>query len=151
MKGITPVITTVLLLLMAVAAVGGAWVWYQRMQTSAMAGGTGQVDNLKKTAVSISPDILECSVVSDANIGKYNLTLGNVGSESVTLTEIVLKDASSTVGTESTAANLAFPANQLTMVSITNSTACITGTTYYISARIGAQYIIRNYPITSET
>jgi len=33
MKGISPVIATVLLLLMAVASVGGAWVWYQRQST----------------------------------------------------------------------------------------------------------------------
>ena len=37
MKGISPVIATVLLLLMAVAAVGGSWVWYQRQST--MLGG----------------------------------------------------------------------------------------------------------------
>ena len=37
MKGISPVIATVLLLLMAVAAVGGSWVWYQRQ--SALVGG----------------------------------------------------------------------------------------------------------------
>ncbi|MBR9680970.1 MAG: hypothetical protein GOU98_04060 [Candidatus Altiarchaeota archaeon] len=150
MKGITPVITTVLLLLMAVAAVGGAWVWYQRMQTSAMAGGTGQVDNLKKTAVSITPDELICGSGGD---GGFNLTLSNVGSESVTITELTIKNATTAVGTESVAANLGLPANQLTVVDVANNSAtvCATGTTYYISGRIGAQYIVRDYPITSRT
>jgi len=136
---------------MAVAAVGGAWVWYQRMQTSAMAGGTGQVDNLKKTAVSIAPDELECG--NGVYIGNFNLTLSNVGSESVTITELTVENATSTVGLENTASNLGLPANQLTRVVVANttSTTCATGTTYYISARIGAQYIVRDYPVTSKT
>ena len=147
MKGITPVITTVLLLLMAVAAVGGAWVWYQRMQMSSMAGGAGQVEQLRKTAVSISTDKLECN-----STGQYYLIMANVGTESVTLTEMVVANSAGTSQGSTTGSSL--PANVLTGVGIANSsvgTACSSGTTYYISARIGAQYIIRGYPVTSET
>jgi len=148
MKGITPVITTVLLLLMAVAAVGGAWVWYQRMQTSSMAGGAGQVEQLKKTAVSISPDLLTC----ETGTLNYLVKLANIGTESVTLTELAVTNSTGTLGTETVAANLALPANVLTTINVTNTAGgCVTGTTFYLSARIGAQYIIRSYPITSET
>lgn len=148
MKGITPVITTVLLLLMAVAAVGGAWVWYQRMQTSSMAGGAGQVEQLKKTAVSISPDLLNC----EAGTLNYLVKLANIGTESVTLTELEVTNSTGTLATEADAADLALPANVLTTINVTESGGgCISGRTFYISARIGAQYIIRSYPITSET
>ena len=147
MKGITPVITTVLLLLMAVAAVGGAWVWYQRMQMSSMAGGAGQVEQLRKTAVSISADKLVCN-----GTGEYYFTFANVGTESVTISEIVVENGSaSQMGTTTSSA---LPANVLTGVPVANDSvvdACASGTTYYISARIGAQYVIRGYPITSET
>ncbi len=144
MKGITPVITTVLLLLMAVAAVGGAWVWYQRMQTSAMAGGSGQVDQLRKTAVSISVDKLVCTD------SWYVLTLANTGTTTSTITNVTLSLLSSgaVVGY--------FPAfevsaNTLVSKNLTGATNnCATGTMYVVDARIGASYILRDQPITAQ-
>lgn len=146
MKGITPVITTVLLLLMAVAAVGGAWVWYQRMQTSSMAGGTGQVENIKKTTVSVSADKLACS----STAGHIDLTVANVGSESTTLTNLTLSDSSGNV--KAFNAGPTIGADSLSTIDMANLTTltCSSGTTYYVDARIGAQYVIRDYPITTE-
>ena len=145
MKGITPVITTVLLLLMAVAAVGGAWVWYQRMQTSAMAGGSGQVDQLRKTATSLSVDKLECSGA------EYSLTMANIGTDSATLTNLTMEDSSGNI--DAYKESWTVSANTLDTNTLTNTSSvspCTTGVTYKISARIGAQYVIRDYPITVE-
>ena len=143
MRGISPVIATVLLLLMAVAAVGGAWVWYQRMQTSAMAGGTGTVEQLKKTAVTVSVDRLTCT----AN-GNFSLTLANTGTESVTLTNVTL--ASSAGGSViAYKDSWTVSANSLDQQTLTRIGAnCDSTTIYYISARVGAQYVIRDYPVT---
>ena len=146
MKGITPVITTVLLLLMAVAAVGGAWVWYQRMQTSAMAGGSGQVDQLKQTAVTISVDTLRCS--SNSN---YTMTLANIGTESVTLTSVTLTTSSGNSTSIGSYSSWAVSANSLDTKTTSSATvACSAGTTYYVSGRIGAQYVIRDFPVIAK-
>ncbi len=143
MKGITPVITTVLLLLMAVSAVGGAWVWYQRMQNSAISGGSGQVEQLKQTAVSISVDQIKC----ESGTNNFLVTLANVGTESVTLTNFTLATSSggSTVAYKD---SWTISSNSLNTGNLTGT--CSTGTTYYASARIGAQYVIRDYPATAK-
>jgi flagellin-like protein len=139
MKGITPVITTVLLLLMAVAAVGGAWVWYQRMQTSSMAGGSGQVEQIRQTAVVVSPDSLSCSG------NDWSLALSNAGTGSTTITNVTLSTSAGgsanaykgswTVGADS------IDTQTLSTVSGT----CTSGTLYFLSGRIGASYIFRDY------
>jgi flagellin-like protein len=139
MKGISPVITTVLLLLMAVAAVGGAWIWYQRMQTSSMAGGSGQVEQVRQTAVVVSPDSIKCSG-SD-----WLLTVTNAGTDSVTLDNVTLSTSAGgtavayydswTVSADS------LDEQQL----ISGSPSCATGTLYFLSGRIGASYIFRDY------
>lgn len=87
MRGISPVIATVLLLLMAVAAVGGAWVWYQRQ--SALIGGkteekiAEQVEQQAGIAISLA-DIYKDS-------GDYlHLIISNAGSTSVNLTNVMI-------------------------------------------------------------
>ena len=91
MRGITPVITTVLLLLMAVAAVGGAWVWYQRMQSSAQTGGQAGVEKIKGgTGV----QYLFIDTADDAGDGNLSLVIGNQGPEIVNITEIKVNTGS---------------------------------------------------------
>jgi flagellin-like protein len=140
-KGISPVITTVLLLLMAVAAVGGAWTWYQRMQTSAMAGGSGQVEQLKKSAVPLSVDSVSCSGPN------WALTLVNPSATSGTLDNVTLSTTSGgsavayyeswTVGSDSLD----------TQTLNTISGTCTSGTVYYASGRIGGSYVFRDYTV----
>jgi len=88
MKGISPVIATVLLLLMAVAAVGGAWVWYQRQ--SALVGG--------KTEEKISEQIEQQTGVAIALAGIYkdasdnlHLLITNAGTSNVTVTSALIE------------------------------------------------------------
>ena len=87
MKGISPVIATVLLLLMAVAAVGGAWVWYQRMQVSAQMGGEGGIANIKATTSLQSVYIDRVYTTS----GNYSLYIGNQGADTVQINDIQIK------------------------------------------------------------
>ncbi len=144
MRGISPVITTVLLLLMAVAAVGGAWVWYQRMQTSSMAGGSGQVEQIKKTAVVVSPDSLSCSG-SD-----WVLVLVNAGSSSVTVDNVTL---STSAGGSANAYYQSWVVGADSVSSHTLSTvsgSCTSGQLYFISGRIGGAYIFRDYSLVAE-
>ena len=141
MKGISPVITTVLLLLMAVAAVGGAWIWYQRMQTSSMAGGSGQVEQVRQTAVVVSPDSIKCSG------NEWLLTLTNAGTDSVTLDNVTL---STSAGGATTAyyGGWTVSADSLSEQQLDAGTpACTSGTLYFLSGRIGASYIFRDYSI----
>ena len=79
MKGISPVIATVLILLMAVASVGGAWVWYSR-QSTIVSGQTeekisDQVAQQAASAISLA-DIY----TSGSNVG---LIINNAGASSV--------------------------------------------------------------------
>ena len=87
MKGISPVIATVLLLLMAVAAVGGAWVWYQRMQVSAQMGGEGGITNIKATT-SLQSVYIDRLYATSSN---YSLYIGNQGADTVQINSIQIK------------------------------------------------------------
>lgn len=90
MKGISPVIATVLLLLMAVAAVGGAWVWYQRMQVSAQMGGEGGISNIKATTSLQSVYIDRAYTNSNGNLTLY---LGNQGADTVSINAVQVKNS----------------------------------------------------------
>ena len=87
MKGITPVITTVLLLLAAVAAVGGAWVWYQRMQTGAQTGGQAGVEKIASSA-SVQYTFVDRAYISGSNLV---IDFGNQGQDTVNITEVKVK------------------------------------------------------------
>ena len=91
MKGISPVIATVLLLLMAVAATGGAWVWYQAMQGSAQTGGQTGVDQVSSGASTMYVGIDRAYISS--NILYFDLS--NIGSENVIISSISVKNATS--------------------------------------------------------
>ena len=93
MKGISPVIATVLLLLMAVAAVGGAWVWYQRMQVSAQMGGEGGITNIKATTSLQSVYIDRAYSSSTTN---YTFYIGNQGADTVQINSIQIKTSDDT-------------------------------------------------------
>ena len=91
MKGISPVIATVLLLLMAVAAVGGSWVWYQR-QSSLVGGQTEEKINeqlAQQTGVSIS-----LAGVYLGSTGNLSLIVNNAGASNVTLTGFKISEGS---------------------------------------------------------
>ncbi len=98
MRGLSPVIATVLLLLMAVAAVGGAWVWYQRQ--SALVGGkteekiSEQVEQQTGVAISLASIYKETGnylhlIVNNAGDSATNVTnaliSGPSGEEYITL------------------------------------------------------------------
>ena len=78
MKGISPVIATVLLLLMAVAAVGGAWVWYQRMQGSAQLGGGAAISNIQETA-NLQGVYINRAYADSTDTDMLDLYVGNQG------------------------------------------------------------------------
>ncbi len=91
MKGISPVIATVLLLLMAVAATGGAWVWYQRMQVSSQQGGEGGVTQISSGANAMYVGIDRAYISG----GALYFDITNLASEDVTITSIKVKNATS--------------------------------------------------------
>ena len=93
MKGISPVIATVLLLLMAVAAVGGAWVWYQRMQGSAQLGGGAAISNIQETAI-LQGVYINRAYADSVDTDMLALYVGNQGSGTVQLDKIEVNDGS---------------------------------------------------------
>jgi flagellin-like protein len=152
MKGITPVITTVLLLLMAVAAVGGAWVWYQRMQTSSMAGGSSQIESMVGGAATLAVDKVKCITTPSNYAGGYNITILCVTTGSITIDEVkIYNSTAGIVGSETGSTNLTFATNTLTYVVVVNtSTAggCVAGRTVTVDLRKGVNYFQKAYPIT---
>ena len=84
MRGISPVIATVLLLLMVIGAVGGAWVWYQRLQSSAQQGGEAGVQSIKRGAHA-SFIFVDMAYLSGGNL---KLDIGNQADTNVTVTQI---------------------------------------------------------------
>jgi flagellin-like protein len=83
MKGISPVIATVLLLLMAVASVGGAWIWYQR-QSSVIGGKTEEkVGEQVEQQTGVALSLAGLYRRSDGNM---TLIVNNAGTSSVNIT-----------------------------------------------------------------
>ena len=95
MKGISPVIATVLLLLMAVSAAGGAWVFYQRLNTGTAAQGQQQIETTTKGTSAFYVDIAQAYVSG----GNLYLDISNIGSSEVTITSILGRNSTSTYTT----------------------------------------------------
>ena len=93
MKGISPVIATVLLLLMAVGAVGGSWVWYQR-QTS-IVGGEGEESINEQMANKMIASLSLADVYKDGTF--LMLIVNNAGSSAVNVTGYKILDGTSLV------------------------------------------------------
>jgi flagellin-like protein len=148
MKGMTNVITTVLLLLMAVAAVGGVWVWYQRMQASSMSGGSSQVESMVGGTATLVVDKIVC----EAGTGNYLVTVMCVTANSITIDELKVYNSTGTVGSET--ANftaLTFATNTVSVVNVTNFVgACSVGKTYSVDIRKGVNYFQRAFLSTAK-
>jgi len=84
MKGISPVIATVLLLLMVIGAISGAWVWYQRMQAQAQLGGEAGVQSVKRGAYA-SMVYIDMAYLSG---GSLKLDIGNQADSDVSVEKI---------------------------------------------------------------
>ncbi len=120
-RGIAPVVTTVLLLLIAIAAVGGAWLWYQRMQQSATSKGQAEVVRITQTTGIMYLYINRAYQGADGNL---TLDIGNTGQTDVTVTNITVtyEDASGTthrVGCKDFSTALTIPAGELTTITCT--------------------------------
>jgi flagellin-like protein len=130
MKGISPVVATVLLLLMAVASVGGAWVWYQR-QSSIIGGETEeklseQIDQQKGSAVSLAG-----IYTSGSNVA---LIINNAGSSAVNITGYRIETGGSTVVNTSLSKEVG---SKATSTHVTVDATCTTGNTVKIQLFTG--------------
>ncbi len=81
MKGISPVISAILLMLLVVSAAGGMWVWYQR-QSATLSGSaeeriSEQVDQQAMSSLSLAGSYLSG--------GKLVLIINNAGSSALTI------------------------------------------------------------------
>ncbi len=145
MRGLSPVITTVLLLLMAIAAVGGAWVWYQRMQQQAMSGGSGQVGKYAQQAgIILAIDKLQPNATGTAT----KLVLANQGTEDAKVTTVELYfDNGTLIKTVSTSTTVS--ANGFATIMI-DGYKCTSGDTYKVTVYSGANKLLDKYPATCE-
>jgi flagellin-like protein len=148
MKGMTNVITTVLLLLMAVAAVGGVWVWYQRMQTSSMSGGSSQVESMVGGTATLTVDRVEC----ETGTGNYLVTIMCVTTGSITIDELKIYNSTGMVGSETANITaLTFVTNTVSVVNVTDSGgACSIGKVYSVDIRKGVNFFQRAFSSTAE-
>ena len=89
MKGISPVIATVLLLLMAVAAVGGAWVWYHRQSGVVATKAEERIgEQIEQTGIAISLS----GIYKDS--GNYlHIIISNAGANDVNVSNVVISDS----------------------------------------------------------
>ena len=121
MKGISPVISVVLLLLMAVASVGGAWIWYQR-QSSIISSKSEekineQIETQRAAAVTLNDIYLSG--------GKVVLIVSNAGSSSVNITGYKVTVGSSTTVNTTYTKTLGAKATD----TITTTASCSSGST----------------------
>jgi len=137
MKGISPVIATILLLLMAVASVGGAWVWYSR-QSAVVSGQTeekisDQVAQQSATSISLA-DIY--TVGSD-----IGLIINNAGSSNVNITGYkIVTGGTTTVNTTMTAKTISLQSTDTQLTTATCTTGADVKVTLFASGTSTQEY-----------
>ena len=113
-RGLSPVITTVLLLLISIAAVGGAWLWYQKMSNTMTSGGAEQTEKIKQgTAL----NYLYLQGVENSTDGYLLLKVGNTGANPISLDNITIEIDGRTYGCGSDA-NVAVRLEKSTLATI---------------------------------
>ncbi len=120
MKGISPVIATVLLLLMAVAAVGGSWVWYQRQ--SAIVGGQTE-ENINEQLAQQAATSISLAGVYLGDTGNLTLIVNNAGSTATTIDGFKITEGSTASANLSISESVAAQSSGLitTLVSCTSA------------------------------
>ncbi len=129
MRGISPVIATILLLLFVVAAVGGVWVWYQRQQS------TIQTSSEQRLTQEVSRETAAQIVLSGVySSGSYlAMIISNPSSKSATVTGYKIRNSTGTYFTN-TSVSLTVPAGSSTSFTTkhTVSSICSSGQTIKI-------------------
>ena len=129
MRGISPVIATILLLLFAVAAVGATWLWLNRQQSVVQSAGEEQLSQEieRQTASQV---VLSGVYASGSNLA---LLISNPSKSAATVTgyKITKPDGSSVV---TTTASVSVPAGSTVshVTSYTVSSLCSSGQTIKI-------------------
>ncbi len=123
MRGITPIITTVLLLLLAIAAIGGSWVFIQRVQTSATASGSGQFENLRAQAsMLITYDSVSSSNKASTQNDTITIKLANPSKVAAKVTQVILENSTGSRFSNTTALTISPDSFKSVVVVIPNST-----------------------------
>ena len=121
MKGISPVIATVLLLLMAVASVGGAWIWYQRQSSIVSSKSEERINEQIETQQAAAVTLNDIYLSG----GKVVLIVSNAGSNSVNITGYKVAVGSTTTVNTTYTKTLGAKATD----TITTTVSCPSGST----------------------
>lgn len=151
MRGISPIIASVLLILLAVAAVGGAWVFVQRIQSSTTTSGSGQVETIReKASITISVD----SMTLTDNGGSddiMTIKLANAGGSTAKTTRIAVENDTGTVYLNSTTLSILSNtfADYLVVVpdAVDVKNFCASGFFVKVTVYSDAAIPIREYPV----
>ncbi len=129
MKGISPVIATVLLLLMSVAAVGGAWTWYQKMQSSAQTGGEAGVQSVQRGAHA-SLIYVDMAYLSGGNL---IIDVGNQADTNVTVTSVKYRTSQSSSTYYTCTSSTTIKSNDVTSLTCSQTASGLSsGDTIYV-------------------
>lgn len=151
MKGISPVIATVMLLLLAVAAIGSSWVFISNIQRTTTSAGSGQFEQIRAQAsTAISVD----SITTTDNTAPTNDTivvkLANPSGTAAKATKVLLENATNYPLENTTI--LAIASNDFTDVLFTLtdfdiSKYCTTTTYIKVTVYSDAFVPVRDYPV----
>ena len=152
MRGISPVIASILLLLLAVAAVGGSWVFIQQIQSTSTTSGTGQAEVIReKASITVAVDLLTVTdngvLVNDTMAVK----IANAGGSTAKTTRITLTNATGSAVSNTTSLSILPSTFSDYIVVVSNVTDvknfCPTGTYVKVTVYSDAAVPIRDYPI----
>jgi len=151
MRGISPVIASIMLLLLAVAAVGGSWVFVQRIQATTTTSGAGQAELIReKAAITIAVDLLTV-VDNGGSDDTMTVKLANAGGTSAKTTRLTLENATNSPYSNTTTLIILPNTFSDYIVVIPNAidvkNFCPTGTFIKVTVYSDAAVPIRDYPI----
>ena len=149
MRGISPVISAVLLFLLVVALTSGLWVWITKIQssaTSAASGEYGQIESQTKSA-NIAFDHAEFIDNATGN-DTVKIYLVKAGRSAVRRSEIILKNET---GTKVTKKNIDIEPGEIKEIDFSVyplDSFCPLGDSLEVTVYVGVIAPIRDYPIT---
>jgi flagellin-like protein len=152
MKGISPVISMVLLLLMAVAAVGGAWVFIQTTQSRVQTSGEGTV----KDVIGSGSTVLLLDLVTATDNGATSndtltIKLANPSKASARITQVVIENSTGSALYNSTTMTVSAQSFHDVVVVVVNTTDvknyCPRNKFIRITVYSDAYTIVRQYPM----
>ncbi len=147
MRGLSPAIAVILLILLGIGAIGGIWFWYKSVEQKALSGGSSSFQKISSLA-GVTLQIDKTSSSCSSGTANLTLTFANLGVNDAKITRIVLENESKKeVGSYDV--DLTVPADGFASVTLVNASLASEGctSTMYVTVYSGSSRLLSKEPV----